>query len=75
MFWVGRLNAVLAIVAFAGLVLMWATSGVQAALGWLLVMGVIRIGIRILDIVWTAITGNPLFYDTKILDNRRGEGE
>jgi hypothetical protein len=44
-------------------------------LGWLLVMGVIRVAFRILDIVWTAITGNPLFYDTKIFDNRRGEGE
>lgn len=68
MFWLGRLNAIFAIVAFAGLVIIWMTSGVQAALGWIIVVGIVRVALRVMDIVWTAATGNPLFYDTKILD-------
>jgi len=35
-------------------------------------MGLVRIGIRILDTVWTAITGNPLIYQVKVLDRRDG---
>ncbi len=39
-------------------------------------MVVIRIGIRILDTLWTAATGDPLIYQTKILDPRGGrDGE
>lgn len=70
MFWIGRLNAVLAIVAFAGLIIIWGMSGVQAALGWLIVIGLVRVTFRVLNTFWTAVTGNPLFYDTKILDRR-----
>lgn len=57
MFWAGRVNAVLAIVAFVGLVVCWAVQGPAGAAGWLIIMLVIRIGIRILDTVWTAATG------------------
>lgn len=72
MFWAGRVNAVLAIVAFVGLVVVWAIQGPAGAAGWLIIMLFIRIGIRILDTVWTAATGNPLIYHTKILDRRDG---
>lgn len=70
MFWLGRLNAILAIVAFAGLVIVWAIQGPAGAMGWLIIMFALRIGIRILDTIWAAATGNPLFYHTKILDRR-----
>lgn len=72
MFWAGRVNAVLAIVAFIGLVLCWAVQGPAGAAGWLIIMFAIRIGIRILDTVWTAITGDPLIYQVKLLDRDRG---
>lgn len=68
MFWLGRLNAILAIVAFVGLVIVWSVQGPAGAMGWLIIMLVVRIGIRILDVVWTAATGNPLFYHLKVLD-------
>jgi hypothetical protein len=73
MFWAGRVNAVLAIVAFGGLVLFWALGGPVVALGWLFVMLGVRIAIRILDVVWTALTGNPLIYQTKVLPPRGGD--
>lgn len=72
MFWAGRVNAVLAITTFVGLVVVWSVQGPGAAAGWLIVMVLVRVGIRILDTVWTAITGNPLIYHTKILDRRDG---
>lgn len=72
MFWAGRVNAVLAIVAFIGLIVCWAVQGPAGAAGWLIIMLVVRIGLRIVDVVWTAATGDPLFYHTKILDRRDG---
>lgn len=70
MFWLGRLNAILAIVAFLGLFIVWAVQGPAGAAGWLIIMLLVRVALRILDTVWTAATGNPLFYHTKILDRR-----
>lgn len=70
MFWLGRLNAILAIVAFVGLVIVWAVQGPAGAAGWLIIMLLVRVALRILDVLWTAATGNPLFYHTKILDRR-----
>lgn len=75
MFWAGRVNAVLAIVAFIGLVVCWAVQGPAGAAGWLIIMFLVRIGIRILDTVWTALTGDPLIYNTKILDRRDGSND
>lgn len=72
MFWAGRVNAVLAIVAAAGVVICWAVQGAAGAAGWLIIMLLVRIGIRILDVIWTALTGDPLIYQTKILDRRDG---
>lgn len=68
MFWVGRVNAVLAVVAFVGLVVVWAVQGPAAAFGWLIFMGILRLALRIANTLWTAATGNPLFYDVKVLD-------
>jgi hypothetical protein len=73
MFWLGRLNAIVAIVAAVGVVIAWAIEGPAGAAGWLLLMFVLRIALRIVDVVWTAATGNPLFYQTKILDRRDEE--
>lgn len=70
MFWVGRVNAVLAVVAFVGLVVVWAVQGAAGAAGWLVFMLVLRIALRVANTLWTAATGVPLFYDTKILDRR-----
>ena len=72
MFWAGRVDAVLSIVAFVGLVVVWAVQGPGAAAGWLILMALVRVGIRIVDTVWTALTGNPLIYQVKILDRDRG---
>lgn len=68
MFWLGRLNAILAIVAAVGVVVVWAVQGPAAAAGWLVFMFVLRIALRIVDVVWTAATGNPFFYHVKVLD-------
>lgn len=75
MFWLGRLNAILAMVAGVGVVVVWAVQGPAGAAGWLIIMLVLRIALRIVDTIWTAATGNPLFYHTKILDPRRGADE
>lgn len=70
MFWIGRVNAVLAIVAAVGVVVAWGVEGPAGAAGWLVIMLVLRVSLRIINTLWTAATGNPLFYDTKILDRR-----
>lgn len=68
MFWLGRLNAILAILAAAGVVVAWAAEGPAGAAGWLVVMLVLRFALRVIDTMWIAATGNPLFYQVKILD-------
>ncbi|MCZ8080315.1 MAG: hypothetical protein O9289_17410 [Rhodobacteraceae bacterium] len=75
MFWLGRLNAILAIFAVVGLVIVWAIQGPAGAAGWLVFMFVLRITLRLANTIWTAATGNPLFYETKILAPRRGADE
>lgn len=73
MFWVGRVNAVLAVVAFVGLVVVWAIQGAAGAAGWLIIMLVVRLSLRVINTLWTAATGNPLFYDVKVLDRDDGQ--
>lgn len=68
MFWVGRLNAFIAILSFVGVVVVWSYAGVSDALVWLFAMAVLRVALRIVNTVWTAVVGNPLFYDIKVLD-------
>lgn len=75
MFWAGRVNAVLAIIAAIGVVVCWAVQGPAGAAGWLIIMLLVRIGIRILDTLWTAVFGDPLIYQAKILDRRDGSND
>ena len=70
MFWKGRVNAVLVIITIAGFCLFFAAEGFSAAAGFFIFMLLVRLFLGVLNIIWTAITGNPLFYDTKILRNR-----
>ncbi|MFN4156470.1 MAG: hypothetical protein ACK4HF_17635 [Paracoccaceae bacterium] len=62
------MNAVLAIIACVGLFVAWAVDGPAAAAGWLIVMVVVRLSLRLINTLFTAATGAPLFYDVKILD-------
>ena len=64
--------AVLAIVAAVGVVICWAVQGPAGAAGWLIIMFAVRVGLRIVDVIWTAVFGDPLIYQTKILDRRDG---
>jgi hypothetical protein len=75
MFWAGRVNAVLAIVAAVGVIVFWAIQGPSGAAGWLIIMLFVRIGIRILDVIWTALTGDPLIYQVKVLDRDKGRSD
>ena len=72
MFWAGRVNAVLAIVAALGVVISWAVQGPAGVSEWLIIMFVVRVSRPIVDVIWTALTGDPLIYQTKILDRDRG---
>ena len=54
---------------------MWAVQGPAGAAGWLVLMFALRIVLRIVDVVWTAATGNSPFYHVKVLDPRRGSDE
>lgn len=72
MFWAGRVNAVLAIVAAVGVIVCWAVQGPAGAAGWLIIMFAVRVAIRIVDVIWTAVFGDPLIYQVKVLDRDRG---
>jgi len=75
MFWAGRVNSILIIITFGGTFLIGVLSGPGNAVAWFFFMLFVRITIKIVDIFWTAITGNPLIYQTKILSTRRGSDE
>mgnify|MGYP000594316427 CR=1 FL=1 len=72
MFWLGRINAVLAILLFVGIVFFWWLQGPAGAGGWIIIMGVIRFALKVVDVLWTAATGSPLFYQVKILERKDG---
>jgi len=74
MFWIGRLNAILAIVGFVGLGVMWYGGAIQAAIGWVIVMFLVRIALGVMNTLWTAISGTPLFYDVKVIDKDETDG-
>lgn len=75
MFWWGRVNAFFAIIAIGGSIV----AGLNGA--WAVVvliwLGIIlaRVVLVVVNTVWTACTGWPLFYDTQIRDVRRGRGD
>lgn len=75
MFWWGRVNAIIAILAVVGSVLAVAGGAWEAMVTlWFLVI-VLRIALWGLNLVWAAATGDPLFYDTKILARRQRRGD
>lgn len=66
MFWWGRVNSIIAILAFGGSALlllsgMWAET---IAL-WVCII-VLRLCLVIANVLHTAVVGRPLFYDTRI---------
>lgn len=70
MFWWGRVNGIIAIVAFGGSALAIVSGEFAALFGiWILVIAM-RVMLNICNTLYTVITGNPLFYDTKILPGR-----
>tara|TARA_R110002074_G_scaffold125024_2_gene261900 strand:+ start:18545 stop:18802 length:258 start_codon:yes stop_codon:yes gene_type:complete len=71
MIWIARYNAVMSIIAVVGIIIFWAASGPMDAIAFLLFMLFLRFFFFVANILWTAVTGNPLFYDTKILNERR----
>lgn len=75
MFWWGRVNSVMAIVAFGGsfLCIMSGAWGSLLAL-WFFVI-VLRVCLIVCNVLSTAITGRPLFYDTRIDFERAQERE
>lgn len=70
MFWWGRVNGIVAILAFGGsaLTLLAGEFALFFAL-WIFVIA-LRIALNIANVLYTVITGDPLFYDTKILPGR-----
>lgn len=66
MFWWGRVNSIIAIIAFGGsaLFLMSGMVGETVVL-WLLLM-MLRVALIIVNVLHTAITGRPFFYGTRI---------
>jgi len=75
MFWAGRVNSILVIVTFGGTFLIGILSSPLNGVAWFFFMLFVRIAIKLLDLFWTAITGDPLIYQTKILASRKGSDE
>lgn len=75
MFWWGRVNAVFAIIAFGGSIIA-ALNGAWAfiVLIWLGII-VLRVVLVVVNTIWTAIAGWPLFYDTQFRDLRRNRAD
>lgn len=75
MFWAGQLNAILLIATFGGTFLVGVLAGPGNAVAWFFFMFAVRLAIKLVDVFWTAITGSPLVYGTKILPPHRGGDE
>lgn len=70
MFWWGRVNSIIAIVAFGGSALaIMSGAWAQLFLLWFCIIA-LRVALVVVNVLHTAITGNPLFYDTKLLAQR-----
>lgn len=72
MFWWGRVNAFLWFLFWGGMAVCLLMGEFAAAGGWMLVMFLLRGLLGLLNRLWTLFTGNPLFYETKLIDRRRG---
>lgn len=73
MIWFGWLNAVLATITTLGIFIFWSLDGAMSGIGFLIFMIFVRIALKIVNTLFTVITGNPLFYDVKVLDNKKKE--
>lgn len=69
MFWKGRINAIIFLAIAIGIVLFCARGEYMAAGGFAVFMLFVKMCLGILDKIFTAITGKPLFYDVKVLDD------
>lgn len=70
MFWVGRLNAVMFLSAVIGFFAFLMVQGPESAFAWLVFLFVVRVVLKVADLLWTVFTGNPLFYQVKVLPPR-----
>ena len=68
MIWLGRYNAILIIAFIIAVALSFAFEAPQIAITTTILIIFIRISVWILNLVKTAVTGKPLVYDTKIMD-------
>lgn len=71
MFWWGRINSIVAILAFGGSFLCILSGAFGALLAlWFFVIA-LRVALVVCNVLYTGLTGTPLFYDVRI-DDRRG---
>lgn len=70
MFWWGRVNSLIQFAFFGGLGLFLLAGQFGAAFGWMFVIILVRVALFFVNMVWTMVTGDPLFYDTKVLPPR-----
>ncbi len=70
MFWKGRINAIIFISMAIGIIMFTMKGEYAAAAGFVFFMFGVKIALGLLNILWTAATGNPLFYDVKVLSQR-----
>lgn len=71
MFWWGRVNAILAIVGFGGGAVLLAFGMIGEFFGLWVGLLFFRFCLAVGNTLYTALTGRPLFYDTRI--DRRDE--
>lgn len=75
MFWWGRVNAIIAILAIgSAIVAIFNGAWAFVALIWIVLI-LLRVVLIVVNTVWTACTGWPLFYDTQIRDLRRNRAD
>lgn len=67
MFWAGRVNAILFLITLVGFVATLAAYGLMSAGGFITVMLIVRVALGLLNLVWAAVTGKPLFYSDKVM--------
>ncbi|MCG6111529.1 MAG: hypothetical protein MEQ74_04990 [Paracoccus sp.] len=66
MFWWGRVNSIIAIIAFGGSALFLMSGKVgETIVLWILII-LLRVALIVCNVLYTAIVGAPLFYDTRI---------
>lgn len=66
MFWWGRVNSIIAIVAFEGSAIFLMSGKVgETIVLWILII-LLRVALIVCNFLYTAIVGAPLFYDTRI---------